>query len=46
MDSRAKLFSHPAHQAPVAFPVGLVATSVVFDFLALLSAGPSMSAVA
>jgi len=35
MESRAKLFGHPIHQMLVVFPLGLLATAVVFDVIAL-----------
>lgn len=44
MESRAKLFGHPIHQQLVAFPLGLLATSVVFDVVHLVN-GNSMWAV-
>lgn len=31
MESRAKLFGHPIHQMLIVFPLGLLATSVIFD---------------
>ena len=33
MDARAKLLGHPIHQMLVVFPVGLLATAVVFDIV-------------
>jgi uncharacterized membrane protein len=38
MDSRAKLFGHPVHQMLIVFPLGLLAMSIVFDAIAILSA--------
>jgi uncharacterized membrane protein len=35
MESRAKLFGHPIHQMLIVFPLGLLATAVVFDVIAL-----------
>jgi len=35
MESRAKLFGHPIHQMLIVFPLGLLATAVVFDLVAL-----------
>ena len=35
MESRAKLFGHPIHQMLIVFPLGLLATAVAFDLLAL-----------
>jgi len=37
MESRAKLFGHPLHQILIVFPLGLLATAVVFDVIALLT---------
>jgi len=33
MNSRAKLFGHPIHQMLIVFPLGLLATSLVFDIV-------------
>lgn len=35
MESKAKLFGHPLHQVLIVFPLGLLATAVVFDIIAL-----------
>lgn len=35
MESRAKLFGHPIHQMLIVFPLGLLATSFVFDLVYL-----------
>jgi uncharacterized membrane protein len=35
MESRAKLFGHPIHQMLIVFPLGLLATSFVFDIVYL-----------
>ena len=37
MESRAKLFGHPIHQQLIAFPLGLLATAVVFDIYFLIT---------
>ena len=37
MESRAKLFGHPIHQMLVVFPLGVLAMSLVFDLIALLT---------
>src|ERR671939_2173905 len=34
MESKAKLFGHPIHPMLIVFPLGLLATSVVFDVIA------------
>lgn len=33
MDARAKLLGHPVHQMLVVFPLGLLATGVIFDLV-------------
>jgi uncharacterized membrane protein len=33
MESRAKLFGHPIHPMLIPFPLGLLATSVIFDVI-------------
>ena len=35
MESRAKLFGHPIHQMLIVFPLGLLATSFIFDIVYL-----------
>lgn len=35
MESKAKLFGHPLHPMLVVFPLGLLATSIIFDLLHL-----------
>ncbi|HYR30078.1 MAG TPA: DUF2231 domain-containing protein [Thermoanaerobaculia bacterium] len=35
MESRAKLFGHPIHQMLIVFPLGLLATSLFFDVIAV-----------
>ncbi len=37
MESRAKLFGHPIHQMLIVLPLGVLAMSLVFDLIALLS---------
>jgi uncharacterized membrane protein len=37
MESKAKLFGHPIHQMLIVFPLGLLATSLFFDVIALAS---------
>ncbi len=46
MESRAKLFGHAIHQMLIPFPLGLLATAVVFDVVYLISGNPTMSTVA
>jgi uncharacterized membrane protein len=35
MESRAKLLGHPLHQILIVFPLGLLATAVIFDVLGI-----------
>lgn len=35
MESKAKLFGHPVHQMLIVFPLGLLATSLIFDIVYL-----------
>lgn len=37
MESRVKLFGHPVHPMLVVFPLGLLATAVIFDIVYLLT---------
>jgi uncharacterized membrane protein len=46
MESRVKLFGHPLHQMLIVFPLGLLATSVVFDLIHLLGDSASAATVA
>ena len=46
MESKAKILGHPVHQILIVFPLGLLATAVIFDVTHLLGAGPTMVAVA
>ena len=45
MESKVKLFGHPLHQMLVVFPLGLLATAVVFDIIYLVSGSQIMAAV-
>jgi uncharacterized membrane protein len=40
MESRVKLFGHPVHPMLIVFPVGLLATAVIFDVLYLILGNP------
>ena len=40
MESRVKLAGHPVHQMLIVFPLGLLATAVVFDVIFLVSDNP------
>lgn len=46
MRTRARLFGHPVHQMLVVFPLGLLATAVVFDLIYLGTKNEIMAAVA
>lgn len=37
MEARAKLLGHPIHQMLIVFPLGLLATAIVFDLLRLFT---------
>jgi uncharacterized membrane protein len=46
MESRAKLFGHPVHPILIVFPLGLLATSVIFDVIYLVTGHAFLSEVA
>jgi uncharacterized membrane protein len=46
MESRAKLFGHPIHPMLIPFPLGLLATSLVFDIIHRLTGTESWAEVA
>jgi uncharacterized membrane protein len=46
MESRAKLFGHPIHPMLIVFPLGLLAMSVVFDIIQLVTHSGDWSHVA
>ena len=46
MESRAKLFGHPVHQILIVFPLGLLATSVIFDVIYLITGNGRWSGIA
>jgi uncharacterized membrane protein len=46
MESRAKFLGHPVHQMLIVFPLGLLATAVIFDIIYLVGGGRPMSEVA
>jgi uncharacterized membrane protein len=46
MESRAKILGHPAHQMLIVFPLGLLATAVIFDFIFLAVGEPTLAVVA
>ena len=45
MESRAKLFGHAIHPILIVFPLGLLASAVVFDIVRILSGSLSFSTV-
>jgi uncharacterized membrane protein len=46
MESRAKLLGHPVHQMLIVFPLGLLATSLVFDLIHLGTGNQRLADVA
>jgi uncharacterized membrane protein len=46
MESKAKVFGHPVHPMLVVFPLGLFATSLLFDLLRLAGGGEGFSTAA
>ena len=40
MQGKAKLLGHPVHQMLIVFPLGLLATAVVFDIVRLATGNP------
>jgi uncharacterized membrane protein len=46
MESKAKLMGHALHPILIVFPLGLLATGVVFDVIYLIQGSSQMSAVA
>lgn len=46
MESKAKLFGHAIHPIMIVFPLGLLATGVVFDAVYLIWGNPMMAVVA
>ena len=46
MESRAKLLGHPIHQMLIVFPLGLLATAVIFDVIFLIWGKPTFATVA
>ena len=43
MESRIKLLGHPVHPMLIVFPLGLLATSVIFDILYLATANADLA---
>jgi uncharacterized membrane protein len=46
MRSRARLFGHPIHQMLIVFPLGLLATAVIFDVIHLATENPLWATMA
>lgn len=46
MESRAKILGHAIHPILIVFPLGLLATGVVFDIIYLIWGNPAMATVA
>lgn len=46
MQSKVKLLGHPVHQMLIVFPLGLLATAVLFDLIHIANGRPMMAAVA
>jgi uncharacterized membrane protein len=45
MHSKARLFGHPVHQMLIVFPLGLLATSLVFDIVYLATGTPKFAEI-
>lgn len=45
MESRAKIFGHAAHALLIVFPLGLLATAVIFDVIYLFTGNPNLALV-
>jgi len=46
MESKAKLFGHPIHPMLIVFPLGLLATGVLFDILYMVTGNDALAMVA
>jgi uncharacterized membrane protein len=46
MESKAKVLGHSAHQMMIVFPLGLLATGVIFDVIHLVTGNGTMALVA
>ena len=46
MESRAKLFGHPIHQMLIVFPLGLLATALLFDVVHIVTGNGYWSEIA
>lgn len=45
MESKTKVFGHPVHPMLIVFPVGLLATAVIFDIIYLAAGTPILATV-
>lgn len=45
MESKTKVFGHPVHPMLIVFPIGLLATSVIFDIIYLVTGTPILATV-
>lgn len=45
MESKTKVFGHPFHPMLVVFPIGLLATAVIFDVIYLVTGNPDLTTV-
>jgi uncharacterized membrane protein len=45
MEAKARLFGHPIHQALIVFPLGVLATAVIFDVVHLVTGSPRWAEV-
>jgi len=46
MESRAKLFGHAVHPILIVFPLGLLATAIIFDIISILTGNGYWSQIA
>jgi uncharacterized membrane protein len=46
VESRAKLLGHPVHPMLIVFPLGLLATAVIFDIIGLATRDGTWSGMA
>jgi uncharacterized membrane protein len=46
MESKVKLFGHPIHPMLIVFPLGLLATAVIFDILYMITNNAALATVA
>jgi uncharacterized membrane protein len=45
MESKTKVLGHPVHPMLIVFPVGLLATAVIFDIIYLVTRNPTLATV-